>query len=188
MKGRETPWLSREAVRFLQEQVASSHAIFEWGSGSSTLWFARRARWVVSVENWPDYYAAVERRLRRASIENVELVLRPADRGSSCKVRDPHAYASNSGGFKHRIFRSYAREIDLHEGLFDLVLVDGRARASCLMHVQAKVQVGGWVVLDDSERGWYRAGMQLYTEPCWKTVVLRGKGNGLTVHAFQRLK
>jgi hypothetical protein len=182
------PWLSSEVLEFLERHVQPDHRVFEWGSGGSTIFFAERAKQVVSVENWPDWYDKVKGWLDARQLTHVQLLLRPADEGRSQDIRNPDAYASHSAGFKHQIFRSYAREIDQHPGLFDLVVVDGRARGSCLKHARRRVRVGGAVLLDDSERGWYKRGWAAYSEPDWKTTVLKGKGNGLTAHVFTRLR
>ena len=39
---------------------------------------------------------------------------------------------------------------------FDMVLVDGRARQACLIHGWPKVKIGGYLVLDNSNRKAYR--------------------------------
>src|SRR5688572_27506537 len=50
------PWLPAAAVSFLDDKLAGL-SVFEWGSGGSTLWFAERARSVVSVEHDPVWFA-----------------------------------------------------------------------------------------------------------------------------------
>ena len=44
---------------------------------------------------------------------------------------------------------------------FDLVLVDGRARLSCLSHTVRKIRTGGYLVLDDCERTNYTKAISL---------------------------
>lgn len=149
------------------------------------MFLAGRAQSVISIENWPDWYDQVSGELKRRGLENVDLRLVPHDKGNDPNVRDPSTYSSNSGNFKHRIFRSYVQEIDKSDELFDLVLVDGRARGSCMMHAYSHVAKGGCVVLDDSERGWYKVGWCTYKKPLWQTRVLAGKAGG-TTHVFTR--
>jgi len=51
-------------------------------------------------------------------------------------------------------FQDYASVIDV-AGEFDLILVDGRARASCITHAVPRVMDSGILVLDNAERDWY---------------------------------
>jgi hypothetical protein len=48
---------------------------------------------------------------------------------------------------------SYAAFIDrFPDHSFDLVIIDGRARAACIQHAIPKVKKGGYLLVDDSER------------------------------------
>ncbi|MBN8710079.1 MAG: hypothetical protein J0I10_11890, partial [Verrucomicrobia bacterium] len=53
-------------------------------------------------------------------------------------------------------FREYATAIErVGVSGFDAVLVDGRARPSCIMHSLDKVKPGGLLVVDNAERDYY---------------------------------
>ena len=56
------PWLTYPAIRFLDVRL-EGRRLFEFGSGSSTAWFAHRCREVVSVENNPGWFEMVRARL-----------------------------------------------------------------------------------------------------------------------------
>ena len=45
------PWLTKQAVEFLSHSLRSDDWGAEFGSGRSTLWFARRLRHLVSIES-----------------------------------------------------------------------------------------------------------------------------------------
>ena len=47
------------------------------------------------------------------------------------------------------------------DGHFDLVIVDGRARPSCVFHAMSKVRAGGYLMLDDTDRQRYEEAMSL---------------------------
>lgn len=58
--GEPIPWISYPAIRFIEERVRKSFQVFEFGSGLSTLWWAKRAGNVTSVEHdkaWFDLVA-----------------------------------------------------------------------------------------------------------------------------------
>ena len=48
---------------------------------------------------------------------------------------------------------SYATFIDsFPDHSFDLIVIDGRARAACIQHAIRKVKKGGYLLIDNSER------------------------------------
>jgi hypothetical protein len=71
---------------------------------------------------------------------------------------NPNHYYSNDENYPANTFKSYACYIDKFEdGYFDIVLIDGRARPSCLKHAVSKVKKGGLLILDNAERKYYLA-------------------------------
>ena len=71
----ELPWFSYAAIDFLEDYLDPSLAVFEYGSGGSTLFFARRAASVVSVEDNPEWFNRVQKRLAEQQITNVNRLL-----------------------------------------------------------------------------------------------------------------
>lgn len=58
--GEPIPWITYPAIRFLEQRVQKSFKVFEFGSGLSTLWWAKRVSSVDSVEHdrqWLDRIA-----------------------------------------------------------------------------------------------------------------------------------
>lgn len=69
---------------------------------------------------------------------------------------DPDSYQSSDGEFKGLCFNGYASAIDMYpDSFFDLVIIDGRSRPSCLKHSVSKVKPLGFLLLDNTERTWY---------------------------------
>lgn len=133
----DCPWWNVAATREVAEFLAARPGakVFEYGAGASTVWLARRAAQVVSVEH--DSRWLHQFRTLAAPHDNVTLLHRPLG-------RDGHQYVD---------------AIDSCEGLFDLIVVDGRYRAACLAHARERLAPGGWVLFDDSGRRRYRAGI-----------------------------
>ena len=132
---------------FLAERPAAR--VFEYGSGASTIWLSRRCASLVSVEHDAAWHALVRDRLGERS--GVTLLLRPPDQKSG-----QTAYGSEKPGWTDADFRSHVTEIDRHEPTFDLIVIDGRARAACLGHSVNHLATGGMIVFDNSARGRYR--------------------------------
>lgn len=57
--GEPIPWIAYPALRFLEARVQKSFKVFEFGSGMSTLWWAKRVSSVNSVEHDKDWYDRV---------------------------------------------------------------------------------------------------------------------------------
>lgn len=58
--GGPIPWITYPAIRFLEQRVQKPFKVFEFGSGFSTLWWAKRVSSVTSVEHdkaWLDRVA-----------------------------------------------------------------------------------------------------------------------------------
>lgn len=54
-------------------------------------------------------------------------------------------------------FEQYVKSIDEYpNGYFDLITVDGRARASCALRALPKLKNGGWLLVDNMERARYK--------------------------------
>ena len=154
----EVPWITYEAHRALERLLTPEMRVFEYGSGGSTLYLAPRVAELVSVEHDPDWHAKVQARVGNRS----ELMLVPSTE------EEPGDYASADERDQGRSFRAYAEAIDrFPDGYFDLLLIDGRARASCFRHGRAKVRAGGWIVLDNSDREPYTSVVSAAREAGW---------------------
>lgn len=126
--GQALPWYTYPAIHFLEQRVPGDAVVLEWGTGSSTKWWARHAAKVVAVEHDPDWYREVSEDLPA----NAEVLLRS---GTA-----PDSYVGAAGG----------------SGAFDVVVVDGSFRLECLAAAPALLTERGVIVLDNSERVEYR--------------------------------
>lgn len=133
------PYLVPEAVDYMEQSVCRTSHVFEWGAGGSTIWFAKRVADVTSVEHQRAWYDKVVGRLKADGIENVVLRFIPQ------QPYEPYVGAIS----------------DYPPGYFSLVLVDGRERVRCMRSAMTKIEPGGLLVLDNSERLRYAEGIEL---------------------------
>mgnify|MGYP001817406413 CR=1 FL=1 len=147
----DLPWWSMQAVEEVDAFLRANPGarVFEYGSGASTVWLAKRAGSVVSVEHDEQWAGTVRDRL--ASLPNVELRVVPPD-----DVKGDERYASAKSGWENRTFQAYAHAIEDEEGKFDLIVVDGRARSACLQVARGAVMKEGMILFDNSDRRRYR--------------------------------
>jgi tRNA A58 N-methylase Trm61 len=155
----DVPWWTYGAVEvvdaFLQGRPGAR--VFEYGSGASTIWLARRAGRVTSVEHDAGWYDRMRTALALCrGCAPIDLHLVPPD-----VVPDPDPlYRSAKSTAANMSFRSYARHIDMADASYDLIVVDGRARPDCLHHALARLAPEGMIVFDNSHRGRYRLAIQ----------------------------
>jgi predicted O-methyltransferase YrrM len=135
----ELPWISYEAIDFLSGFVKKEMSVFEYGSGGSTLFFARKAASVVSIEDNTVWFDRVKSRLTELRLSNVELQYQQFD-------------------FKQVVdFERSAYLNSIPAKKFDILVVDGteeaiQVRPQCFYHAENFVRKGGIIVVDDSWR------------------------------------
>ena len=123
----DVPWWTYGAIDEVERWLAGREGdvrAFEWGSGASTIWLARRVASVNSVEHHREFGTMIQAQLSawpNALLDIVEPV--PSETPAIGSAKEGH------GGLD---FSAYVRHIDSIDGMFDLIVVDGRAREACL--------------------------------------------------------
>lgn len=75
----EAPWLTPAAIALLERMLLPTDRGLEFGSGRSTLWFARRIGRLISVEDDPAWHDRISRQLKELSLGNVDYLFAPRD-------------------------------------------------------------------------------------------------------------
>src|ERR1043166_2649629 len=121
----EMPWFSYAAIDFLERFVRPHMKVCEYGSGGSTLFFAKRARSVFAIENDAKWFELVKNRLAERELKNATIQLHPFD-------------FKHTDGFEHS---SYLHAIP--DERFDVIVVDGmeewdQVRPACFAKAEAR--------------------------------------------------
>jgi predicted O-methyltransferase YrrM len=137
----ERPWIVPASIGWLRRRIRSDWSILELGSGRSTVWFARRAGRVISLEDNEFWHGRTRERIADAGLTNVDLRLKAI------------------AGFP-------AEVASLPDASFDLVVVDfleapALTRIDCIRPAREKVRPGGFLLLDDSDRPGYAEAFEL---------------------------
>jgi predicted O-methyltransferase YrrM len=148
----DVPWWTYRAIGAVEEWLSARGdpaRVFEYGSGASTVWLARRAGEVHSVEHHRAFAELMDTELENhpnASVRVVEPVPRARPVVPSAKE-----------GHEGLDFAGYVGAIDEVPGAFDLVVIDGRAREACLAAAVGRIAPDGLIVFDNSRRRRYRS-------------------------------
>src|SRR5205085_3754312 len=103
----ELPWFSYGAIDFLEKFLRPEMRVFEFGSGGSTIFFARRCANVKSVEDHPDWAARVRVRMAQLGLTNFAITECPFD-------------FNNPAGFAESQYLEQVRRDS-----YDVIVVDG---------------------------------------------------------------
>lgn len=146
----DIPWWTFDAIAQVEEFLSEREdaSVFEWGAGASTVWLACRAARVTSVEHDARWAEALQPLVPANAVIDVV----PPVAGPSSQPR----VASAKKGYEHLDFSDYVAAIDRFTGVFDLIVVDGRARGECLRRATERLAPGGMILLDNVERVRYR--------------------------------
>lgn len=145
--GKPLPWLTYPAISFLEKRLGKDMALFEFGCGNSTLYYAGKVALVYSVEHDKLWFDKISGTLPK----NTCLFFCQLEPGG-----DYCHYAIQTG-----------RE-------FDIIVIDGRDRVNCCKNSIASLKPGGIVILDDAEREKYREGVSLLENEGFKKIEFWG--------------
>ena len=162
----DRPWLTFRTIKWINAYLKNEMRVFEYGSGSSTLFFAERVKKLISIEHDVDWYRLLVDLLQKMQIENVAYILSKPIRskGLEKNAMDPNAYSSGfSEKYQGLDFSEYVKMIDKYpDESFDLILIDGRSRPSCIKHAIRKLKQNGVIILDNSNRERYKLAEKQY--------------------------
>src|SRR5665213_9334 len=116
----QNPWLTKDAINFLDQTLRPSDVGIEFGSGRSTVWLAKRLSHLISVEDSGVWYGKVLKLIEK--------------NGVSLKV-DYRKLAADK--------EYVGQALELKDGSMDFCLVDGIARDSCALSILPKLTSGG---------------------------------------------
>lgn len=124
--GEPLPWITYPAIDFLKQFDFTKARVFEWGSGFSTLWWAKRCHSITTVEtnsNWVPY-------IQPMLPANVTLLTPPFE------------------------IEAEAQTINHLDHLFEVIVIDnnGPFRWRCAETATSRLADGGFIMLDNSDQ------------------------------------
>lgn len=128
------PWMSYSAIEFLQRSLNKDQEVFEFGAGSSTLFFAKKVKKVTTIETSHKWLEIIQQKLLQQKIENVEITLM-------------------ADGLINSLYENFAKNCGRK---FDFIIIDSLKRFECAKNSIEALKTGGTIILDDSERKNYQ--------------------------------
>lgn len=152
--GTPIPWVTYSFIDFIKDRINKQQSVFEFGSGNSTFFYAKYAGKVVSVEHDKDWLDKINKSDKKT--KNSEMIY--------CELQRDGDYCRMPLKLKEK---------------FDIIIVDGRDRVNCCKQSVGALTAAGVVVLDDSERESYKAGVDFLIAAGFKHLPFTGISPGL---------
>jgi hypothetical protein len=134
-RGEALPWYTYPSIDFLEGRTYTDKIVLEFGGGQSTLWWAARAKNVVTLEENRDWFE----QLKKLVPSNVDLTHvaydsdQHAAQASAVLARQPH-------------------------GRYDVIVIDGLIRTVLVPLALSRLADGGMIICDNAEGyGFYEA-------------------------------
>lgn len=146
----DVPWWTYRAIDQVEAWLVgrADVRVFEWGSGASTIWLAKRVAHVHSVEHHAGFGRMIQEQLAASPHATLDIVEPdPSETPRIGSAKEGH------GGLD---FTRYVHQIDEVGGMFSLIVVDGRARQACLSAALPHLDHDGIIVFDNTMRRRYR--------------------------------
>jgi hypothetical protein len=171
MGNTQQPWFHIDAVSFLFSKLDKSHSGFEFGSGSSTFWFSKFTNKIISVESCNEWYDLIEKKIKETQVKNINYIY------SSCEMLEIWEYDKERGGD----YEKYAGTILDFKNNFDYISVDGVARSMCICNSINKLNPGGYLIIDNSERPAYWEAISTIPEN-WERFIFKNQVDQTSIY------
>jgi predicted O-methyltransferase YrrM len=137
-QNRDSPWLTADAVRILDQMIRPEDVGVEYGSGRSTIWLAKRLNKLTSIERDPVWHENVVSMLSKSSL---------TEKVAFRKCTSDDDYAAQTQTFDNESI--------------DFCLVDGHVRDRCALGLVPKLKSNGIFVVDNVE--WFLPAENTYS-------------------------
>ena len=121
-EGKEIPGYTYPATEFLNQLDFKNKTVFEYGSGNSTIFWSKRCKKIISVEDDKKWFDKIAKSLP----ENVDYRF----------TNDKDEYVNLPSSFNEK---------------FDVIIVDGNHRSECALVAALHLKSDGFIVLDNSD-------------------------------------
>ena len=140
-----TPRLGKETIGFMEEVLNKKSVVLEFGSGRSTIWFAKIVKEIITHENSLAWFYFVTESANQEGLQNIRLIF------------DSKYWSLGDWG-----------------KAFDLILIDGKKRLQCAMRSIPFLKSGGYVVLDNAEFRKNQPAVEFLNSLGWESKQLGG--------------
>lgn len=141
--GEPIPWTTYPYIDFIGQRLNNRLRLFEFGSGNSSLYYAKYVGEVVSVEHNLEWFHKIKKKI-------------------------PGNVSINYKEFEEN--GEYSRISSFSNQLFHIIIIDGLDRNNCIYNSKVNLTDDGVMILDDSEREEYQEAIQFLRSSEFKQI------------------
>lgn len=141
--GNPIPWCTYPFIKFIEPRLKKNFDVFEFGGGSSTIWYAERVRSIKSVEHnksWIDFIS----------------VKLPANAKMVFRELSPNG--------------DYSKEVSRDDKKYQIIIIDGRDRNNCAINSLNSLSEDGVIIFDNTDRTQYNKSIEVLLEKDFKRI------------------
>lgn len=120
--GNPIPWYTYSAIEYLEQLDFREKRVYEYGAGNSSIFWAKRAKSVISIENNQDWYLRIQ---------------------NNQKLNQKIIFIEEEKEYINSILKS--------KNKYDLIIIDGDFRFACAKAAIKCLEKGGFIILDNSD-------------------------------------
>lgn len=173
-------WMDPRERQLIESFLKPDMTMLEWGSGASTLHYAKFVKSYKSIEHFKDWCVIVQEHIQMEGRTNIELHCVPQN---SPREQDIKWCLFERCYTRYSQFKDYIEEGGKFNTKFDAVLIDGRARPQCALYILDYLRDENSVIFihDWNERTGYHSILQVYDIVAQQVESTQPDGGGLVV-------
>ena len=152
LDGQALPWMNYSFIFFISQRINKKMVLLEFGTGYSTIFWAKRTQTVYTIENDPFFLDYIKKELPG----NVETLI-----------------SSNNSNKQYSNLAKKISESN-NEIKFDMIVIDGIDRVNCCINSLDYLKFDGVVIWDDSSRTEYTKGFEYLHSKGFKKLEFEG--------------
>lgn len=156
--GAELPWFTYPAIYWLEGTLRGREHAFAYGAGHSTLWFSRHVAQITSVESDERWVRSLRHRL-------------PANASVLHRMCSGDKLWAASGD-------PYVEALKGAVGGYDLIVIGGLARNSCITAATKSIRPSGLIILGNADHPAYRSACDMLRSREYQRLDLVGPAPG----------
>lgn len=158
----EEPWMTRESINWLYKYIKNSKInklkLLEYGSGSSTAYFLSLGLDVTTIEHDTMWINNVKKKLNNNLLNNwTPFIINNTKYGEE----------EGSDGEYYDDYVNHVKNLEM----FDIIIIDGRCRSSCIEKSINNLNKGGLFIVDNAERNRYKKAINNFIPKIWNKYV-----------------
>lgn len=165
--GNFLPWMTYEAIDYIKKNLSATHTIFEFGCGTSTIFYANHAKSVISLETNKKWFELITKKIAKlnSSQSSFKFEKSPISLVDNIFIKNNVMIMLLENG---QLNDNYTKILSFFNQKFDWIIIDSLKRYECSLMAIKNICNNGTIILDDSQRSSYKKIYDFFVENHYK--------------------